>query len=143
MLAESSVTIPELGTRHAVVPPVVILTSNRTRDLHDALKRRCLYHWIGFPDARRVAEIIRRRVPAASTALAGEVAVAVGRLRELGLTKAPGISEAITWAGALTVFGDEEISVDAAERTLSVVVKYPEDEQAVREAGLASVVRHD
>ena len=71
------------------------------------------------------------------------LAVAVGRLRELGLTKAPGISEAITWAGALTVFGDEAISVDAAERTLSVVVKYPEDEQAVREAGLASVVRHD
>jgi MoxR-like ATPase len=143
MLAESSVTIPELGTRHAVVPPVVILTSNRTRDLHDALKRRCLYHWIGFPDARRVAEIIRRRVPAASGALAGEVAVAVARLRDLGLTKPPGISEAITWAGALTVFGAEELSVDASERTMSVVVKYPEDEQMVREAGLASVVRHD
>jgi MoxR-like ATPase len=143
MLAESSVTIPELGTRHAVVPPVVILTSNRTRDLHDALKRRCLYHWIGFPDARRVAEIIRRRVPAASGALAGEVAVAVARLRELGLTKAPGVSEAITWAAALTVFGAEALTSDAAERTLSVVVKYPEDEQSVREAGLASVVRHD
>ena len=143
MLAESSVTIPELGTRHAAVPPVVILTSNRTRDLHDALKRRCLYHWIGFPDARRVAEIIRRRVPAASTALAGEVAVAVARLRELGLTKAPGVSEAITWAGALTVFGADALSVDVAERTMSVVVKYPEDEQTVREAGLASVVRHD
>ena len=143
MLAESSVTIPELGTRRAVVPPVVILTSNRTRDLHDALKRRCLYHWIGFPDTRRVAEIIRRRVPAANAALAGEVAVAVARLRELGLTKAPGISEAITWAGALSVFGAEGLSVEAAERTLSVVVKYPEDEQSVREAGLASVVRHD
>ena len=98
MLAESSVTIPELGTRHAVVPPVVILTSNRTRDLHDALKRRCLYHWIGFPDAARVAAIIRRRVPAASEALAGEVAAAVARLRALELTKSPGISEAITWA---------------------------------------------
>src|ERR1700751_3993585 len=143
MLAESSVTIPELGTRHAVVPPVVILTSNRTRDLHDALKRRCLYHWIGFPDPRRVAEIIRRRVPAATTALAGEVAVAGARLRELGLTKAPGISEAITWAAALTVFGEDTLSVNGAERTLSVVVKYPEDEQTVREAGLASVVRHD
>jgi MoxR-like ATPase len=143
MLAESSVTIPELGTRHAVVPPVVVLTSNRTRDLHDALKRRCLYHWIGFPDARRVAEIIRRRVPAASTALAGEVAVAVARLRDLGLTKAPGISEAITWAGALTVLGTQSLSAGAAERTISVVVKYPEDEQAVREAGLAAVVRHD
>ncbi len=143
MLAEHSVTIPELGTRHAVMPPVVILTSNRTRDLHDALKRRCLYHWIGFPDARRVADIIRRRVPGATVALAGEVAAAVARLRELGLTKSPGISEAITWAGALTVFGSEELTVDAAERTMSVVVKYPEDEQAVREAGLASVVRHD
>jgi MoxR-like ATPase len=143
MLAESSVTIPELGTRHAEVPPVVILTSNRTRDLHDALKRRCLYHWIGYPDARRVAEIIRRRVPAASGALAGEVAVAVTRLRELGLTKPPGISEAITWAGALTVFDAPSLSADAAERTISVVVKYPEDEQAVREAGLAHVVRHD
>jgi MoxR-like ATPase len=143
MLAESSVTIPELGTRYAVVPPVVILTSNRTRDLHDALKRRCLYHWIGYPDARRVAEIIRRRVPGASGALAGEVAVAVARLRELGLTKPPGISEAITWAGALTVFDAPSLSADAAERTISVVVKYPEDEQAVREAGLAHVVRHD
>jgi MoxR-like ATPase len=143
LLAESSVTIPELGTRHAVMPPVVILTSNRTRDLHDALKRRCLYHWIGFPDARRVAEIIRRRVPAAGTVLAGEVAVAVARLRALGLTKAPGISEAITWAGALTVFGAQALSAEAAERTMSVVVKYPEDEQAVREAGLASVVRPD
>jgi MoxR-like ATPase len=143
MLAESSVTIPELGTRHAAVPPVVVLTSNRTRDLHDALKRRCLYHWIGFPDARRVADIIRRRVPAANAALVGEVAVATGRLRDLGLTKPPGISEAITWAGALTVFGAQTLSADVAERTMSVVVKYPEDEQTVREAGLASVVRND
>jgi MoxR-like ATPase len=143
LLAESSVTIPEIGTRHAVVPPVVVLTSNRTRDLHDALKRRCLYHWIGFPDAARVAAIIRRRVPAASEALAGEVAVAVARLRALELTKAPGISEAITWAGALTVFGAPALSVEAADRTMSVVIKYPEDEQAVRDAGLATVVGHD
>ena len=142
MLAESSVTIPELGTRHAVVPPVVILTSNRTRDLHDALKRRCLYHWIGFPDAARVAAIIRRRVPAAGEALAGEVAAAVARLRALELTKSPGISEAITWAGALTVLGAPTLSADAADATMSVVVKYPEDEQTVREAGLASVIRH-
>jgi MoxR-like ATPase len=143
MLAESSVTIPELGTRRAVVPPVVILTSNRTRDLHDALKRRCLYHWIGYPDPARVAQIIRRRVSAASSELAGEVAVAVNRLRALGLTKPPGISEAITWAGALTVFGASELSAEAAGQTMSVVVKYPEDEQTVREAGLASVVGHD
>jgi MoxR-like ATPase len=143
MLAESSVTIPELGTRRAVVPPVTILTSNRTRDLHDALKRRCLYHWIGYPDAVRVAQIIRRRVPAAGADLAGEVAAAVGRLRALDLTKPPGISEAITWAGALTVFGASSLSPDAAGQTMSVVVKYPEDEQAVRDAGLASVVGHD
>ena len=143
MLAESSVTIPELGTRRAVVPPVVILTSNRTRDLHDALKRRCLYHWIGYPDPARVAQIIRRRVPATSSELAGEVAVAISRLRALGLTKPPGISEAITWAGALTVFGAPALSAEAAAQTMSVVVKYPEDEQTVREAGLASVVGHD
>jgi MoxR-like ATPase len=143
MLAESSVTIPELGTRRAKVPPITILTSNRTRDLHDALKRRCLYHWIGYPDAVRVALIFRRRVPAASSVLAGEVAAAVSRLRALELTKPPGISEAITWAGALAVFGASSLSAAAAERTMSVVVKYPEDEQAVREAGLAAVVGHD
>jgi MoxR-like ATPase len=143
MLAESSVTIPELGTRRAVIPPIAILTSNRTRDLHDALKRRCLYHWIGYPDAARVAQIIRRRVPAASSQLAGEVAAAVSRLRGLDLTKPPGISEAITWASALTVFGSATLSAEAAGQTMSVVLKYPEDEQAVREAGLASVVGHD
>ena len=143
MLAESSVTIPELGTRRAKVSPVTILTSNRTRDLHDALKRRCLYHWIGYPDAARVAQIIRRRVPAASSALAGEVAAAVSRLRALELTKPPGVSEAITWAGALSVFGASSLSPATAERTMSVVVKYPEDEQAVRETGLAAVVGHD
>jgi MoxR-like ATPase len=143
MLAESSVTIPELGTRRAKIPPVAVLTSNRTRDLHDALKRRCLYHWIGYPDAARVAQIIRRRVPGADAQLAGEVAAAVSRLRGLDLTKAPGISEAITWASALTVFGAATLSPEAAGQTMSVVVKYPEDEQTVREAGLASVVGHD
>jgi MoxR-like ATPase len=143
MLAESSVTIPELGTRRAVIPPVAVLTSNRTRDLHDALKRRCLYHWIGYPDAARVAQIIRRRVPAASSQLAGEVAAAVSRLRGLDLTKPPGISEAITWASALTVFGAQELTPELAGQTMSVVVKYPEDEQSVREVGLASVVGND
>ena len=140
LLAESAVTIPELGTRKAAVPPVAILTSNRTRDLHDALKRRCLYHWIAYPDGARVARIIRRRVPAASEALAGQIATAVGRLRGLDLTKPPGISEAITWASALTVFGAGELSADLAGQTMSVVVKYPEDEESVREAGLAAVV---
>ena len=143
MLAESSVTIPELGTRRAAVPPVTILTSNRTRDLHDALKRRCLYHWIGYPDTDRVAAIIRRRVPAASSALAGEVALAVARLRGLELTKAPGIAEAITWASAVTLLGSDSLTVDAAEQTMSVVLKYPEDGEVVRDAGLKSVVGDD
>jgi len=143
LLAESAVTIPELGTRRAAVPPVAILTSNRTRDLHDALKRRCLYHWIGYPDVGRVAQIIRRRVPAASSRLAGEVAAAVSRLRGLDLTKPPGISEAITWASALAMFGAQTLTPELAGQTMSTVVKYPEDEQSVREAGLPSVVKND
>jgi len=143
MLAESSVTIPELGTRRAAVPPVTILTSNRTRDLHDALKRRCLYHWIGYPDTSRVASIIRRRVPLASESLAGEVAAAVARLRGLELTKPPGIAEAITWARAVSLLGADSLTVDGAEQTLSVVVKYPEDEQAVRDEGVKSVTGND
>ena len=134
LLAESAVTIPELGTQHAVMPPVTVLTSNRTRDLHDALKRRCLYHWIAYPDPRRVAEIIRRRVPSAGDPLAGQVADAVARLRGLDLTKPPGISEAISWASAVSVFGASELSPQVADRTMSTVLKYPEDEEAVREA---------
>jgi MoxR-like ATPase len=140
LLAESAVTIPELGTRRATLPPVVILTSNRTRDLHDALKRRCLYHWIGYPEPDRVAAIIRRRVPGASEPLAGQVAESVRRLRELHLTKPPGIAEAVNWATALGVFSETELTAPAVERTLSTVLKYAEDEQAVRRAGLATLI---
>jgi MoxR-like ATPase len=140
LLAESAVTIPELGTRRAALPPVVVLTSNRTRDLHDALKRRCLYHWIGYPDPERVAAIIRRRVPAASARLAGQVAESVRRLRGLDLTKPPGIAEAVNWATALGVFGEAELSPAAAERTMSTVLKYSEDEKTVRDAGIATLV---
>jgi MoxR-like ATPase len=143
LLAESAVTIPELGTRRAAVPPVVVLTSNRTRDLHDALKRRCLYHWIGYPGPERVAAIIRRRVPAATQHLAGQVAESVRRLRGLDLTKPPGIAEAVNWATALGVFGETELTPAAAERTMSTVLKYSEDEQAVRAAGLATLVEPD
>src|SRR6516162_5729778 len=103
MLAEAAVTIPELGTRRARFPPVVVLTSNRTRDLHDALKRRCLYHWIDYPDTGRVAAIIRRRVPLASEPLSEQVAAGVARLRHFDLAKPPGIAEAISWANALNV----------------------------------------
>jgi MoxR-like ATPase len=140
LLAEAAVTIPELGTQKANLPPVTVLTSNRTRDLHDALKRRCLYHWIAYPDATRVTEIIRRRVPASGERLAGQVAAAVSRLRQLDLTKPPGISEAISWAFALSVFGAQELSAPVAGQTMSTVLKYPEDEEKVRQAGLAAVV---
>ena len=140
LLAEAAVTIPELGTQQAALPPVTVLTSNRTRDLHDALKRRCLYHWIAYPDTARVAEIVRRRVPASGERLSGQVATAVGRLRSLDLTKPPGISEAISWAFAVSVFGAAELDAPVAGQTLSTVLKYPEDEESVRRAGLASVV---
>jgi MoxR-like ATPase len=143
LLAEAAVTIPELGTQKAILPPVTVLTSNRTRDLHDALKRRCLYHWIAYPDTPRVAEIIRRRVPASGDHLAGQVAAAVDRLRRLDLTKPPGISEAISWASALSVFGADELSGPMADQTISTVLKYPEDEDVVRQAGLTAMVGRD
>lgn len=119
LLADAAVTIPELGTRTAVVPPVAVLTSNRTRDLHDALKRRCLYHWIDYPDTARVAAIIRRRLPESAQWLATQVARGVARLRaRQELTKPPGIAEAIDWAGALHALGLPVLDADAADRTL-------------------------
>jgi MoxR-like ATPase len=138
LLAESAVTIPELGTRRATVPPVVVLTSNRTRDLHDALKRRCLYHWIEYPDSERVAAIIRRRVPAAAAPLAAEVARGIARLRGMDLTKPPGVAEAISWAEALTVLGANHIDRPSAAQTAGVVLKYSEDLQVVQAADLAA-----
>ena len=140
LLAESAVTIPELGTRRAAVPPVAVLTSNRTRDLHDALKRRCLYHWIGYPDTDRVAAIVRRRVPATAEPLARRVAGAVARLRRLDLAKQPGVAEAVNWAAALHALGLAELDEAAAARTLGAVLKYAEDADVVRAAGLATVV---
>jgi MoxR-like ATPase len=139
-LAESAVTIPELGTRRATVPPVVVLTSNRTRDLHDALKRRCLYHWIGYPDQERVEEIVRRRVPEAAGWLAGQVAAAVQRLRGLALQKQPGVAEAISWTTALHVLGVTTLDEAGAERTLGAVLKYDEDVRLARETGLEALV---
>jgi MoxR-like ATPase len=140
LLAESAVTIPELGTRRAAYPPIVVLTSNRTRDLHDALKRRCLYHWIDYPDADRVAAIIRRRVPGAAVSLTEQVARGVARLRELDLAKPPGVAEAISWAGALSVLGATSLDAPAAQRTAGAVLKYAEDLRSVRETGFAAVV---
>jgi MoxR-like ATPase len=139
LLAESAVTIPELGTRRAALPPIAVLTSNRTRDLHDALRRRCLYHWIDFPGPARVAAIIRRRVPEATERLAGQVAESVGRLRTLDLNKPPGVAEAISWATALQVLGTGELTPDSAQRTIGTVLKHREDEEAVRRTALAAL----
>ena len=139
LLAESSVTVPELGTIHATVAPLVVLTSNRTRELHDALKRRCLYHWIDYPDQAREAEIVTRRVPAAARSLAIEVSAAVGRLRTLDVQKPPGVAEAIDWTAALQVLGLETLTTEAADRTLGSVLKDHEDELAVRTAGLEQI----
>ncbi|HEU5473488.1 MAG TPA: MoxR family ATPase [Actinophytocola sp.] len=139
LLADAAVTIPELGTRRAVVPPVVLLTSNRTRDLHDALKRRCLYHWIAYPETDRVAAIIRARVPDAAGWLADRVAVAVHRLRGQPLTKPPGVAEAINWATALHVLGLSTLDEAAIGSTLGAVLKYPEDIETVHRAGLAAL----
>jgi MoxR-like ATPase len=136
LLAESTVTIPELGTVRATVPPVVVLTSNRTRDLHDALKRRCLYHWIDYPDLDRAVAVIRRRVPAASTTLAEQVAAAVQRLRSLDVQKPPGLAEAINWVATLGLLGLDRLDADAADRTLGSVLKYREDLDLARKRGV-------
>ena len=143
LLAESAVTIPELGTLRAAFPPVVVLTSNRTRDLHDALKRRCLYHWIDYPGAGRVAAIIRRRVPAAAAPHAGQVADGVARLRALDLAKQPGVAEAISWTAALHMLGAEKLDEDSAEQTAGAVLKYAEDLQTVRASGFGALIAGD
>jgi MoxR-like ATPase len=140
LLAEASLTIPELGTIQAEHPPIVVLTSNRTRDLHDALKRRCLYHWIDYPSAEREAEIVRRRVPAAAPQLATDVAAAVRHLRVQDIQKPPGIAEAIDWVAALRLLGAQHLDEASAQRTLGAVLKYREDQDHVRERGLAGLL---
>jgi MoxR-like ATPase len=141
LLAEGAVTVPELGTIRATHAPAVVLTSNRTRDLHDALKRRCLYHWIDYPSARREAEIVRRRVPGTAEALALEVAGALARLRASDVQKPPGIAEAIDWVAALEELGLVSLDAAGAERTLGSVLKDRDDQQLVRERGLEWLVR--
>jgi MoxR-like ATPase len=135
VLAEASVTIPEIGTVSAAVAPIVVLTSNRTRDLHDALRRRCLYHWIDYPEPARLVEIVRRRVPGADR-LATEVAAAVRRLRTLDLQKPPGIAESIDWVAALKLLGMPVLSADAAGSSLGVLLKHREDHELVTARGL-------
>ncbi len=140
LLAERSITVPEIGTITASVPPIAILTSNRTRDLHDALKRRCLYHWIDHPDLARVLAIVRERVPGATEAIAAQASAATGRLRTLDLQKSPGTAEVIDWVQALHVLGYPQLDVAAAAATLGSVLKYREDREVAVGAGLGWVV---
>jgi len=137
LLAESTVTIPEIGTLTATHPPIVVLTSNRTRDLHDALKRRCLYHWIDYPPLAQATAIVRARVPAASADLAAQVASAVQRLRSLDVQKPPGVAEAIDWVHAASLMGLTSLDADGIDLTLGSVLKYREDHDVARTAGLA------
>ena len=140
LLGEAAVTIPELGTIRATHPPVIVLTSNRTRDLHDAVKRRCLYHRIPYPSPEREVEIVRRRVKGASETLAVQVANAVARMRDSDVQKPPGIAEAIDWLSALELLGVERLDVETVDETLGTVLKYEEDQELVREAGLEDLV---
>ena len=131
ILSEFAVTIPEIGRVAAESPPAVIVTSNRTRELHDALKRRCLYHWIDHPTLEREVEIVRTRAPHVGEALARDVAEAVSRLRSLDLAKLPGVAETIDWANALAFLGADRLSPDLARDTLGAVVKDHEDQEVV------------
>jgi MoxR-like ATPase len=141
LLAEASVTIPEIGTIRATHPPIIVLTSNRTRDLHDAVKRRCLYHWIAYPTPQREVEIVRRRVKGSSETLAVQVANAVSRMRDSDVQKPPGIAEAIDWLAALNLLGVERLDAAAVDLTLGSVLKYSEDQEVIRAAGLEQLVR--
>ena len=141
LLADWAVTIPELGTVRAEVAPVAILTSNRTRDVHDALKRRCLYHWVEQPTFSREVAIVAVRAPEVEPALARQVALAVGGLRELGLYKPPGIAETIDWARALHTLGSTTLDEAVVGATLGAVVKYREDAERVKAHGIDTLVR--
>ncbi|MEU0465923.1 MULTISPECIES: AAA family ATPase [Amycolatopsis] len=132
LLDENAVTIPEFGEIRAAQPPLVLLTSNRTREVHDALKRRCLYHWLEHPDLAREVAILRRRLPGVGERLATQVAAAVRRLRELELLKPPGIAESLDWAQALLALNRSELDAEIAARTLGAVLKYSEDLDRVR-----------
>src|SRR5262249_20863401 len=140
ILSDWSISVPELGVVRATVPPIVVLTSNRTRDVHDALKRRCLYHWIAHPDFERELAIVRVRAPHVPDALARDVAAAVEALRGLELYKPPGVAETIDWAEALATLGSARLDEPAVSATLGRSGKSREDQERVRAAGLADLV---
>jgi MoxR-like ATPase len=140
VLSDNAVTIPELGTIRAEQPPLVVLTSNRTREVHDALKRRCLYHWVEHPSFEREVAILRRRLPEITETLAAEVAGAVRRMRAADLLKPPGVAESIDWAEALHLLGAQRLDPDRAAATLGAVLKYQEDAARIRDTVLAELV---
>ncbi len=140
LLSDFQVTIPEVETVRAEVPPVVVITSNRTREIHDALKRRCIYHWIDYPDFERELAILRRKAPEIDARLAATLATAMQRLRSMDLFKPPGVAETLDWASALVVLGKDRLDPDGVEETLGVVLKYQEDLERVRANGLEELV---
>jgi MoxR-like ATPase len=140
VLSDFQITIPELGTLRSHRKPTVFLTSNRTRELHDALKRRCLFHWIGHPSLEREIEIVRLRAPGVSERLAGQAAAFVQGLRGLDLAKPPGVAETIDWANALAALGRQELDAAVVEETLGSVLKYHEDFESVRDTALVELI---
>jgi MoxR-like ATPase len=141
VLSEYQITVPELGRFSALRPPLVVLTSNRTRDVHDALKRRCLYHWVEHPDFEREVQIVRLRVPQVLETLARQVAAAVEGLRSLNLYKPPGVAETIDWAQALAALGVARLDEATVSATLGTVLKYREDQERTRQHGLTDLVK--
>jgi MoxR-like ATPase len=141
VLSDYQVTVPELRTFVATDPPVAVITSNRTRDVHDALKRRCLYHWVDHPDFEREVHIVRLRAPEVSERLAREVAAATQALRAMGLYKPPGVAETIDWAASLAVLGRQDLNEATVAATLGTVLKYREDQERVHQSGIAELVR--
>ena len=141
ILSDWSISVPELGVVRAKVPPIAVLTSNRTRDVHDALKRRCLYHWIAHPDFERELAILRMRAPEVPDVLARDVAAAVETLRGMELYKPPGVAETIDWAQALATLGTGRLDEHLVDVTLGTILKYREDQERVRGHGLADLVR--
>lgn len=140
-LSDYTITVPEIGTIKAEVPPIVILTSNRTRDVHDALKRRCLYHWVEHPDFEREVAIVRLRAPHVGEPLARQVAALVESVRGFGLYKPPGVAETIDWAMSLAALGRTELDEETVTATLGTVLKYREDQQRVSQQGIQEMVQ--
>ena len=140
LLSDFQVTLPEIGTIKAIEPPVVVVTSNRTREIHDALKRRCLYHWIDYPTVEREVEILRARQPDVDAKLSLQLALAMSDLRSLDLFKPPGVAETLDWAAALKVLGAPRLTIESIDQSLGVVLKYREDLERVRDVGLGTLV---